>query len=71
LVNWGQSTVSSNIRNNCALTPFINDAKWVVEQLLNWNPDLTIEHVKTVTPFSHDEDIKPLLRGLIKAGLPK
>ena len=48
-----------------------DDAKWVVEQLLNWNPDLTIEHVKSVTPFSHDEDMKPLLRGLIKAGLPK
>ena len=48
-----------------------DDAKWVVEQLLNLNPNLTIEHVKSVTPFRRDIDMKPLLRGLIKAGLPK
>lgn len=48
-----------------------DDARWVVEQLLNLNPDLTIEHVKSVTPFSHKEDMEPLLQGLIKAGLPK
>lgn len=47
-----------------------DDAKWVVEQLLNLNPNLSVEHVKSVTPFSRDEDMKPLLNGLIKAGLP-
>ena len=49
----------------------IHDARWVVEQLLSWNPDLTIEHVKSVTPFSQEVDMKLLLHGLIKAGLPK
>lgn len=49
----------------------IQDARWVVEQLISWNPDLTIEHVKSVTPFSHEVDMKLLLHGLIKAGLPK
>lgn len=48
-----------------------DDARWVVEQLLNINPNLTIKHVKSVTPFSHKEDMEPLLHGLIKAGLPK
>lgn len=47
----------------------IEDARWVVKQLLSWNPDLTIKHVKSVTPFSRDIDMKPLLQGLIKAGL--
>lgn len=47
------------------------DAKWVVEQLLSWNPGLTIGHVKSVTPFSHEADMEFLLHGLIKAGLPK
>ncbi len=47
------------------------DAKWIIDQLLSWNPDLTIEHVKSVTPFSHDIDMKSLIRGLMKAGLPK
>ena len=48
----------------------IEDARWVVEQLLSWNPDLTVEHVKSVTPFSHEVDMKLLLHDLIKAGLP-
>lgn len=47
------------------------DARWVVEQLLSWNPGLTIGHVKSVTPFSHEVDMEFLLHGLIKAGLPK
>jgi len=47
------------------------DAKWVVEQLLSWNPELTVEHVKSVTPFRKETEMKLLINGLIKAGLPK
>ena len=49
----------------------IEDARWIVDQLLSWNPNITLEHVKSVTPFSNDIDMKNLLHGLKEAGLPK
>ena len=47
------------------------DAKWLVAQLLGWNPALTIRHVKGVTPFTHADDMTRFLQALQQAGLPE
>ena len=49
----------------------IEEAEWIVDELLGWNPALTVGLIKSATPFSHPDDIRDFEKNLLLAGFPE
>jgi len=49
----------------------IEEAEWIVDELLGWNPALTVGHIKMVTPFKHADDFRDFEKHLLLAGMPE
>ncbi len=54
-----------------ALNNRIEEANWKIEELLMWNPDITLSRVINRIPYTKTEDKERLLNGLRLAGLPR
>lgn len=49
----------------------IEEAEWIVDELLAWNPALTVGLIKSTTPFKHSDDIRDFEKNLLLAGFPE
>jgi adenylate cyclase len=49
----------------------IEEANWIVDELLGWNPALTVGLIESATPFSHPGDIRAFAKNLLLAGFPE
>ncbi len=54
-----------------AKTGRIDDAEWIVDELLTRNPALTVDYIKKVMPFIHADDVRDFANHLLLAGLPE
>jgi serine/threonine protein kinase/cytochrome c-type biogenesis protein CcmH/NrfG len=54
-----------------AKTGRIDDAEWIVDELLSRNPALTVGYIKKVMPFIHADDVRNFAKHLLLAGLPE
>lgn len=46
-----------------------DDAEWEVEQVLATNPDVSVDSMRQLYPFTDPDDLAHLVDGLRKAGL--
>ena len=47
----------------------IQQAQWAIDELMSWNPDITLKYVANTIPYTDKNDMKRLLTGLETAGL--